>query len=188
MAQVKYIGLDIAKNVFQDFMADEKGHRIANRKLSRAAFLPFMANIPPCTIGIEACGGAHNCARKLIDMGHTVRIIKPERVKAFLGYRSKTDAADAQAICEALMHPNTQFAAIKTVEQQSLDFLLDRRDRLIHDCTEVVNQTRAFLAELGLVMPKGVQHFMPCFKALTDEHWEEFNDRIQAVLTQNFSD
>ncbi len=74
MAQVKYIGLDIAKNVFQAFMADEKGHRIANRKHSRATFLPFMANIPPCTIGIEACGGACNCARKLMEMGHPVQI------------------------------------------------------------------------------------------------------------------
>ena len=188
MAQVKYIGLDIAKNVFQAFMADEKGHRIANRKLSRAAFLPFMANIPPCTIGIEACGGAHNWARRLMEMGHTVKLIKPERVKTFLGHRSKTDAADAQAICEALMHPGTTFVAVKTVEQQSLDFLFARRERLVHDRTELVNQTRAFLAELGLVIPQGIQRFASDFTSLTHQHWDEFNDRIQSVLTKNFSE
>ena len=159
MKQVKFIGLDIAKNVFQAFLADEKGHRIANKKLSRPLLLIFMAKLPPCTIGIEACAGTHHWARKLKEMGHTVKLIKADRVKAFLGHRNKTDAADAEAICEALMHPGTTFVAHKTIEQQSLDFLFDRRDRLIHDRTELVNQRRAFLAELGLIMPKGIQHF-----------------------------
>ncbi|MCR4667517.1 MAG: IS110 family transposase [Desulfovibrio sp.] len=121
-------------------------------------------------------------------MGHRVNLIKAERVKVFPGHRNKTDAADAQAICEALMHPGTTFVAVKSIDQQSLDFLFDRRERLVHDRTEIVNQTRAFLAELGLVMPKGIQHFDTHFRALISEHRKEFNNRIQSVLTENFSE
>ena len=186
--EVKYIGLDIAKNVYQLFMADDRGNRITNKKLSRKMFWEYMPNVKPCTIGIEACGGAHDCARRLMEMGHTVKMIKPERVKSFLGHRNKTDAADAQAICEALMYPGTTFVAVKTEAQQSMDFLFDRRDRLIHDRTEVVNQTRGILAELGITIPQGLQHFEPCFREQTAEHWDKFDARTQRILTKNFSD
>ncbi|MCR4665678.1 MAG: transposase [Desulfovibrio sp.] len=147
-----------------------------------------MTNLPPCTIEIEACGGAHTCVRTLIAIGHMVNPIKAKRVSVFPDHRNKTAAADAQAICEALMHPRTTFVIIKTVAQRLLDFLLDRRERLVHDRTEVINQTRAFLAEPDPVMPREIQHFDTHFRALISELLEEFNNRIQSVLAENFSE
>jgi transposase len=130
MSQAHFIGLDIAKNVFQVFSADEKGRAIANKKMSRSAMKEYLTLLAPCTIGIEACGTSHYWARTLTAMGHTVKLINPERVKAFLGSHSKTDAADAKAICEALMHLGTRFIPFKTEEQQDTDHLLSRRERL----------------------------------------------------------
>ena len=107
MEKVYFVGLDVAKNVFQVFLADQKGRELSNRKLKRKQMIPFFANLAPCTVGLEACGTAHHWARTLKDLGHEAKLIQPIRVKAFLGHRNKTDAADARAICEALMHPDT---------------------------------------------------------------------------------
>ena len=183
-----FVGLDIAKNVFQASLANEKGKEFANIKLTRSKVADFFANKKPCVIGIEACATAHHWGRTLTALGHTVKLIKPERAKAFLGHHSKTDAADARAICEAVMHPNTKIVAMKSEEQQGMDFMFARRDRLIVNRTEVVNQTRAILAELGLVMPKGINHFETDFKDLCAEHWDTFNAATQNTLTDNFSD
>jgi transposase len=124
MKKAYYVGLDIAKNIFQVFAADEKGREISNRKIQRNAMIAFFANLPPCTVGMEACGTAHHWARTLEVKGHTVKLIQPQRVKAFLSGRNKTDAADAKAICEALMHPGTRFVRVKSVEQQDMDHLV----------------------------------------------------------------
>lgn len=155
MEKVYFVGLDIAKNIFQVFLADKKGRELGNRKVRRAAMTELFTQMPPCIIGIEACGTAHHWARKLEAMGHEVKLIQPQRVKAFLGQRSKTDAADAKAICEALMHPGTRFVRAKTIEQQDTDHLLSRRERLVGNRTQLVNQTRSFLAERGIVVPQG---------------------------------
>ena len=113
MEKVYYIGLDIAKNVFQVFLADKKGRALANRKLTRKQLILFFANLPPCMVGIEACGTAYHWARTLIELGHEAKLIQPIRVKAFLGHHNKTDAADGKAICKALMHPGTRFVTVK---------------------------------------------------------------------------
>lgn len=188
MKKVYFIGFDIAKNIFQVFLADEKGRELGNRKLRRAALMEFFVQMPPCTVGIEACGTAHHWARKLEEMGHEVKLIQPLRVKAFLGQRSKTDAADAKAICEALMHPGTRFVRAKTIEQQDTDHLLSRRERLIGNRTQIVNQTRSFLAERGIVVPQGRHKFEQAMPLICAEHWEEFGDDFQAVLTENFTE
>ena len=183
-----FVGLDIAKNVFQASLANEKGKEFANIKLTRTKVTDFFANKKPCVIGIEACATAHYWGRTLTAQGHTVKLIKPERAKAFLGHHSKTDAADAKAICEAVMHPGTETVAIKSVEQQSLDFMFARRDRLISSRTEVINQTRAMLAELGIVIPQGINNFEANFKDLCAAHWDSFNVAIQSTLTDNYAD
>ena len=97
MQTLYFVGLDIAKNIFQIFLADRKGREISNKKMKRAAMTAFFVQLPPSTIGIEACGTAHHWARKLKELGHEVKIIQPQRVKAFLGQHNKTDAADAKA-------------------------------------------------------------------------------------------
>ena len=138
MEKAYYIGLDIGKNAFQVFLADRKGRELGNRKLTRKQLIPFFANLSPCMVGMEACGTSHHRARTLIELGHEAKLIQPVRVKAFLGHRNKTDAADAKAICEALMHPGTRFVTVKTIKQQEMKHYLSRRERFVRNCTELL--------------------------------------------------
>lgn len=188
MKKVYFVGLDIAKNVFQIFLADEKGKQIKNQKISRAKVIEFFANLSPVVIGIEACATAHHWARTLISLGHEVKLIQPIRVKAFLGHKNKTDAADAKAICEALMHPGTQFVGIKTIEQQDIDHLLKRRSRLVEEQTRIINQTRAFLAERGIIIGQGISRFKDNVSKICGKYWEDFGWMFQSVLTGNIID
>ena len=188
MERVYYIGLDIAKNVFQVFLADRRGRELGNRKLTRKQLVPFFANLQPCTVGIEACGTSHHWARTLIELGHEAKLIQPIRVKAFLGHRNKTDAADARAICEALMHPGTRFVTVKTVAQQETKHFLSRRERLVRNRTELINQTRAFLSECGISLPKSRSKFEQNFTTTISEHWDEFSDEFKRVLEDNYSE
>jgi transposase len=188
MKESYFIGLDIAKNVFQVFTADSKGREISNKKISRSAMTRYFAQLPESIVGIEACGTAHHWARTLRAFGHTVKLINPHRVKAFLGSRNKTDAADAKAICEALMHPGTTFIRAKSLEEQDIDHLLARRERLVQNRTQVINQTRAFLYERGVAIPQGSHSFMKILPQLIAEKWDEFSGKFQAVLTDNYAD
>ena len=188
MENVHYIGLDIAKNVFQIFLADQKGRELCNRKLARKQLIPFFANLSPCTVGIEACATAHHWARSLIELGHVAKLIQPIRVKAFLGHRNKTDAADAKAICEALMHPGTRFVKVKTITQQEMKQYLLRRERLVGNRTELINQTRAFLSERGISLPKNRNQFENNFTTVMSTYWEEFSDDFKRILEDNYSE
>jgi transposase len=183
-----FIGLDLAKNIFQVFTADGKGREVSNKKLNRNAMTRYFAQLPESTIGIEACGTAHHWARTLTAFGHTVKLISPQRAKAFLGSRNKTDAADAKAICEALMHPGTTFIRAKSLEEQDIDHLLARRDLLIQNRTQLINQTRAFLCERGIVIPQGRHSFMRNLPQIIAEKWDEFSGKFQAILTDNYAD
>ena len=188
MKKVYYIGMDIAKNVFQVFLADQRGRELGNRKLTRKQLIPFFANLQPCTVGIEACGTAHHWARTLIELGHEAKLIQPIRVKAFLGNRNKTDAADAKAICEALMHPGTRFVTVKTVAQQVMKHYLSRRERLVRNRTELINQTRSFLSEYGISLPKSRSQFEHNFTAVTSANWDKFSDDLKRILEDNYSE
>ena len=188
MEKVYFVGLDVAKNVFQVFLADQKGRELSNRKLKRKQMIPFFANLAPCTVGLEACGTAHHWARTLKDLGHEAKLIQPIRVKAFLGHRNKTDAADARAICEALMHPGTRFVRVKTVSQQEMKHYLSRRERLVRNRTELINQTRSFLSEYGINIPKSRNQFDANFKDVTSAHWEDFSDDFKRILEENYSE
>jgi transposase len=188
MSKGYFIGLDIAKNVFQVFTADDTGKAVANKKMSRNATKEYFTKLMPSTIGIEACGTAHYWARTLTKMGHIVRLINPQRVKAFLGSHNKTDAADAKAICEALMHPGTKFIRAKSEDEQDTDHLLGRRARLVQCMTQVINQTRSYLAEKGIVLPQGRHQFMKSLPQIISDKWDDFSGDFQAVLTDNFAD
>lgn len=188
MQKVYFVGLDIAKNVFQVFLADEKGRQIANKKISRSNMFAYFANLEPCTIGMEACGTAHFWARTLKRYGHKVNLISPIRVKAFLGNRNKTDAADAKAICEALMHPGTNFISIKEEAQQDMDHVLGRRERLIGNRTQLVNQVRSFMSERGIVIPKGYERFRNSMPDILASNWDKFSDKFQMVITESMEE
>ena len=148
--QVSTIGLDIAKHVFQVHGIDRRGKAVLRKRLARAKVLGLFANLPPCLIGMEACAGAHYWARELRALGHQVRLMPPQYVKAYVK-TNKHDAADAEACCEAVQRPGMRFVPIKSEEQQALLMLHRVRDQLIGQRTATINALRGHLAELGVV-------------------------------------
>jgi transposase len=153
MQAVTTIGLDIAKSVFQIHGVDVAGHVIVRRQLKRRYVLPFFQKLPPCLVGIEACALSHHWSRELKALGHTVRL-PAAYVKPYVK-RQKNDAADAEAICEAVSRANMRFVPTKTVEQQSCLLLHRTRHLFIRQQTAVINAIRAHLAEFGIVAPVG---------------------------------
>ncbi len=154
MQVVTTIGLDIAKSVFQVHGVDAAGKVIIRRKLKRRYVAAFFQKLPPCLVGIEACASSHHWSRELQALGHTVRLMPPAYVKPYVK-RQKNDAADAEAICEAVTRVNMRFVATKTPEQQSCLMLHRTRHLFIRQQTAVINAIRAHLAEFGIVAPVG---------------------------------
>lgn len=149
------IGMDLAKSVFQVHGADAHGKLVLKKQLKRSQVLPFFANLVPCKIGMEACGSAHYWARKLQALGHTVQLIAPQYVKPFVK-RNKNDAADAEAICEAVTRPNMPTVPIKNASQQAILSVHRARQGFVKARTAQANQIRGLLAEFGIVMPQGI--------------------------------
>ncbi len=162
MQAITTIGLDIAKSVFQVHGIDAQGQVAIRRQLKRRYVLAFFEKLPPCLIGIEACASSHHWSRELKALGHTVRLMPPAYVKPYVK-RQKNDAADAEAICEAVTRANMRFVATKTPEQQSCLTLHRTRHLFIRQQTAVINVIRAHLAEFGIVAPvgrKGVEELL----------------------------
>lgn len=136
---------------------DGDGKPVLRQRLRRARVLSFFQELPPCLVGMEACGSAHFWARELTALGHEVRLIPPSYVKPYVR-RHKNDAADAAAICEAVTRPSMRFVPIKSEEQQTLLLAHRARDLLIRQRTSLINALRSHLAEFGIVLPKGTQH------------------------------
>jgi len=153
--QITVVGLDIAKHVFQAHAADANGRAVAQVKLRRAQVLDYFRGLPPCLVGLEACATAHHWARELIALGHTVRLMPPAYVKAYVK-RNKTDAADAEAIAEALTRPTMRFVPVKSVDQQSMLMLHRVRELLVRQRTMLATALRAHLAEFGIIAPQGI--------------------------------
>src|SRR5207244_1309128 len=149
---VTTIGLDIAKSVFQVHGVDAEGKVIIRRKLKRRYVAAFFQKLPPCLVGVEACASSHHWSRELKALGHTVRLMPPAYVKPYVK-RQKNDAADAEAICEAVTRANMRFVETKTPEQQSCLMLHRTRHLSIRQQTDVINAIRAHLAEFGVVAP-----------------------------------
>src|ERR1700754_2404244 len=154
MGEVSTIGLDIAKSVFQVHGVDVAGAVVIRKRVSRAKVLECFGGLPRCLVGIEACPSAHHWGRELQALGHAVRLIPPSYVKAYLK-RSKNDANDAAAICEAVTRPSMRFVPIKTKEQQTALMLHRARQLLVRQRTMLSNALRGHLAELGIVSAKG---------------------------------
>ncbi len=149
MVQPVTVGLDIAKNVFHAHGVDAQGQKVLSRQLRRGQVEAFFTKLEPCLVGIEACATAHHWARTIAKLGHQVRLMPPAYVKPY-AKTQKNDAADAEAICEAVTRPNMRFAETKTVEQQSVLVLHRTRAMLIRHRTRIGNTIRAHLAEFGI--------------------------------------
>lgn len=179
--EITTIGLDLAKNVFQAHGVDAEGTVVLRRKLKRSDLISFFESIPPVLIGMEACGGAHFWARELAALGHEVRLMPPAYVKPYVK-RGKTDAADAEAICEAVTRPTMRFASIKTVAQQSAGVELKVRQLLIRQRTRMVNALRGHLAEFGIVASKGIGRLDELVAIVRDASDQRLSAAVREVL------
>lgn len=155
MDNIAVIGLDLAKNLFQVHGVDIAGRVLLRRKLRRGEMVDFFAGLPPCLIGMEACSSSHFWARELGRLGHDVRLMPPAYVKPYVK-RGKTDAADAEAICEAMTRPTMRFVSPKTEAQQAGLVELRVRDMLVRQRTQMANALRGHLAEFGIIAAQGI--------------------------------
>lgn len=153
--KISTIGIDLAKDIFQIHAVDQQGKVVQRKKLRRTELAVYFSNLEPCLIGMEACASSHHWARKFAGMGHTVKLMAPQFVKPYVK-GNKNDAADAEAICEAVTRPTMRFVSHKDVEQQTILSVHRVRQLLVTNRTAQVNQIRGLLSEFGIVMPKGI--------------------------------
>ena len=168
MNEITTIGLDLAKHVFQVHGVDAAGATVLRKQLRRAQVLAFFSRLPRCLVGMEACATAHYWARELSALGHEVRLMPAQYVKAYIK-RNKNDAADAEAICEAVVRPTMRFVPGKTAEQQAAVLLHRGRERLVRKRTMLVNALRAHLAEFGVIAPQGLRNVGKLIAIIRDE-------------------
>jgi len=156
MEKISVVGLDLAKAVFQVHGADARGKKVLSRRLKRAQVMEFFAALPACRVGMEACGGAHEWARRISALGHEVKLMAPQYVKAYV-QGHKTDARDAAAICEAAGRDSVPTVAVRSRHSQQLQALHRVREGWMKQRTATSNQIRGLLAEFGVVMAAGLR-------------------------------
>jgi transposase len=179
--EISTIGLDLAKSIFQLHAVGAAGEVVIRKKLRRSQVLPFFAKLPPCLIGIEACGTSHHWARELTKLGHQVRLMPPAYVKPYVK-RGKTDANDAEAICEAVARPTMRFVPVKSPEQQAALALHRTRDLLVKQRTQLVNMIRGLLAEFGIETARGLHHALALAARLAGGQAPEVPELAQRVV------
>src|SRR6202171_5441631 len=181
MQTITTIGLDIAKSVFQVHGIDAEGKVVIGRQLKRRYVLAFFQKLPRCLVGIEACASSHHWSRELQALGHTVRLMPPAYVKPYVK-RQKNDAADAEAICEAVTRANMRFVPTKTPEQQSGLVLHRTRHLFIRQQTAVINAIRAHLAEVGIAAPAGRHGVEELLNVVADPNDRRVPEMARACL------
>ena len=187
--KITTVGLDLAKSVFQVHAVDERGQVVQRRKLRRDELAGYFAALPPCLVGMEACGSAHHWARRIAGFGHEVRLMPPQYVKPYVK-TNKSDARDAEAICEAVRRPNMRFVPVKSVEQQAVLSLHRARQGMIEARTAQSNQIRGLMAEFGLVLPQGISQIRTQAAVRLDafEDLPELARQMFQSLLENFRD
>ena len=178
---IKRIGIDLAKQVFQLHGVDHQGKPVLRKQLRRNQMLSYFAKLSPCLIGIEACSSSHYWARELQKLGHTVKLVAPQFVKPYVK-GNKNDANDAEAICEAVARPNTRFVAIKTIEQQDIQAVHRIRSGLVQQRTAKVNQIRGLLAEYGIVVERRVEKLRKALPLLLEDAENGLSFDFRALL------
>lgn len=188
--EISTIGLDLAKSIFQVHAVDAEGKVVVRRALRRSQVLPFFAKLPRCLVGMEACGTSHYWARELINLGHDVRLMPPSYVKPYVK-RGKTDANDAEAICEAVTRPTMRFVPVKSPEQQAALSMHRARNLLVKQRTQLVNMMRGLLAEFGIDVPCGLERALVMAREITEGRSLEVPaeaGKILAALSQQALD
>ena len=181
--KVTTIGLDLAKNVIQVHGTDERGKAVLKKQLKRERVALFFAKLPPCLVGMEACGGAHYWARKLEKLGHQVKLMAPQFVRPYVK-TNKHDAADAEAVCEAVSRPNMRFVPIKNGEQQAVLALHRARGGFVKARTAQANQIRGLLGEYGIVLPRGIGHITQRLPAILEDGENELPGVFRQLLAR----
>lgn len=178
---INTIGIDIAKRVFQIHGVNEHGKTVLRKKLMRDQVLTFLSNLPKCLIGLEACGSSNYWAREITKLGHEVKLIAPQFVKPYIK-TNKNDAADAEAICEAVSRPNMRFIPVKSGDQQDILSIHKVRQRLMKNRTALSNEIRGLLLEFGFIIPQGINKVIPELNKILD------NQKLSTIGYETFND
>jgi transposase len=180
LSSVTAVGLDIAKHVFQVHCVDGAGKAVFNRALKRRDLLAFFESLPPCLVGLEACGTSHHWGRALLALGHDVKLMPPAYVKAYVR-RQKNDAADAAAICEAVQRPSMRFVKVRSLASQAVLMRHRVRETLVGQRTQALNALRGHLAEIGLVAAQGLPNARQLAGLVAEGH-EAIPDEVRQAL------
>lgn len=187
MGQIIRIGMDTSKHVFQLHGVNAAEEVVVRKKLRRKEMVTFFEKAPPTVVAIEACGGSHHWARLLQALGHEVRLIPPQYVKPYVK-RGKNDAADAEALCEAMSRPTMRFVPVKTADNQAALMLIGMRDRLIRSRTQLTNAIRGYAAEFGLIAAKGTRKIGPLLERIAaDETLPELARELFALHGREYT-
>jgi transposase len=184
--EVSRIGIDLGKNVFHLFGVNKAGKPVLRKKLKRKVLLDYLANLPECLIGAEACGGSHHWAREIAKLGHEVRLISPQFVKPYVK-GNKNDYNDAEGICEAVSRPTMRFVEIKNIEQQDIQALHRIRQSLVKSRTALSNQIRGLLAEYGIVIAKGLSRIRNEIPEILEDGENGLTMRFRSYLAQQLA-
>jgi transposase len=186
--QIRRIGMDTSKHVFQVHGVNAAEAPVLRKKLRRKEMVTFFEKLAPTVVAIEACGASHHWARLLQSFGHSMKLIPPQLVKPYVK-RGKNDAADAEALCEAMSRPTMRFVPVKTAEQQAALMLVGVRDRLIRNRTQLANAIRGYAAEFGLTAAKGRAHLVPLLERIkADESLPVLARELFAIQAQEYVD
>jgi len=185
--KVTVLGIDLAKNNFQLHGIDEQGNRVLKKKLTRKQLVPFIAQLPPCLIGLEACGGAHHWVRVFSKLGHTVKMIAPQFVKPYVK-SNKNDAVDAEAICEAVQRPSMRFVPSKSIEQQDIQSVHRVRSLLVGRRTAQANQIRGLLMEYGIIIPQGINQLRKAIPDILEDAENTLSSYFRELLRELYDE
>lgn len=177
------MGIDLGKNTFHLFGVGESGSTVLKKKLRRKQLLEYFVNLPPCLVGMEACGGSHHWAREIAKLGHEVKLMSPQFVKPYVK-GNKNDYNDAEGICEAVGRPNMRFVTVKSIEQQDLQGLHRIRQSVVKQRTALANQIRGLLGEYGVIVAKGISQVRSRIPEILEDGENGITDRFRGWLAE----
>lgn len=182
---IKVLGIDLAKNIFQLHGTDVNGKVVLRKRLSREKLSEFVAQLPKCLIGMESCGSAHYWARRFEAFGHQVKLMAPQFVKPYVK-SNKNDSRDAEAIAEAVTRPNMRFVPIKRIDQQEVQSIHRARSLRVTERVALSNQVRGLLSEYGIILAKGAKAFKERIPQILEDAENELTPRLRTMVHEQY--